>query len=198
LQSILAHSEELQVMTRNSFSFSAEFGQQILQRIAEGQRPEDVARQLGRTPETIQGCLSEIGQRAAPPSQRLSLFQRAMAFRNELVASLVSRSESRYAAETARELLKLHWIVSATHPGLPRRDIYRKVVMIRTGADEYEANGLLRRATESFAIWPTERELTFADVVHYLAVSEYLTSDDRIGTRIDMGRLVAGRIPPDL
>jgi len=186
------------VMTRNSLSFSAEFGQQILQRVVDGQRPEDVARQLGRTPETIRHCLSEIGQKAAPPSQRLSLFQRVMVFRNELVASLVSRRECRYAAETARELLKLHWIVSASRPGLPPRDIYRKVVMIRTGVDEDGADSLLRRATESFASWPTERDLTFADVVHYLAVSEYLTTDERIGTRIDMGRLVAGRIPPDL
>src|SRR4029077_14809495 len=67
--------EVLQVVTRNSLSFSAEFGQQILQRVVDGQRPEDVARQLGRTPETIRHCLSEIGQKAAPPSQRLSLLQ---------------------------------------------------------------------------------------------------------------------------
>ena len=186
------------MMTRNSLSFSAEFGQQILQRVVDGQRPEDVARQLGRTPETIRHCLSEIGQKAAPPSQRLSLFQRVMVFRNELVASLVSRRECRYAAETARELLKLHWIVSASHPGLPRRTIYQKVVMARTGGDEDDAREILRKAEQSFATWPKERELTFADVVHYMAVSEYLTADDRIATRINMGRLIAGRVPSDL
>lgn len=185
-------------MERNALSFSPDFGQQILQRVADGHRPEEVARQLGRTPATIRHCLSEIEERAPAPAERLSLAQRATAWRNELLASLQSRRESRYVAEVTRELLKLHWIVSASHPGLRRREIYRKVVMARTGAGEDEANMLLRRAEQSFATWPRERELTFADVVHYLAVSEYLTSDERLATRIDMGRLIAGRIPPDL
>ena len=184
-------------MARNAGSYPPELGRQVMQRVAEGQSPEGVARQLGRTPETIRGCLSQLGPRAAPPSQRLSLFQRAMAFRNELVASLVSRRESRHAAETTRQMLTLHWIVSAGRTDLSRREIYRRVVMARTGLDEDGANIVLRRAEESFASWPTERELTFADVVHYLAVSEYLTGDERVSTRIDMGRLVAGRVPPN-
>ncbi len=87
------------------------------------------------------------------------------------MASLVSPSESRYVAQFTRELLRLHWVVSACHPDLPRRDVYRKIVMAYTGGDDYEADSLLRRAEQSFATWPTARELTFADVVHYLAVS---------------------------
>jgi hypothetical protein len=183
---------------RNGSSFSPEFGQQILQRIADGQRPEDVARQLGRTPATIGHCLSVMKESAPSPAQRLSLGQRATAWRNELAASLVSPRESRHVAATVRELLKLHWIVSASHPGLPRRTIYQKVVMARTGGDEDDAREILRKAEQSFATWPKERELTFADVVHYMAVSEYLTADDRIATRINMGRLIAGRVPSDL
>jgi transposase-like protein len=180
-------------------AFSAEFSQQILQRVADGQKPEEVARQLGRTPATVRHCLSVI-EESAPErwEERLSLSQRATAWGNELVASLVSSSESRYVARVTRELLRLHWVVSACHPGLLRREIYRKIVMAHTGCDDYEAGSVLRRAEQSFATWPTERELTFADVVHYLAVSEYLTDDDRIATRIDMGRLIAGRIPADL
>ena len=186
-------------MAKNEMSFSAEFGQQILRRVGDGQSAEHVAKQLGRTPQTIQECLSRLGPTAASTSQPVPLTQRLMAFRNELVASLVSLREARYAAETARELLKLHWIVRANHPGLPRRDVYLKVVMARMGCDEDEARVVLRRSEQSFATWPTERELTFADVVHYLAVSEYLGSDEeRVGTRIDMGRLIAGRVPPDL
>jgi hypothetical protein len=179
-------------------SFSEEFGQQILVRVADGQTPENVARQMGRTPATIRHCLSVVGETAIRPQQNLPLRQRAAAFRNELLASLVSRRESRYAAQITRELLQLYWIVTATHPGLPRREIYLKVVMARTGAGEGEAASLLRRAEQSFATWPHERELTFADVVHYLAVSEYLTDGEQIATRIDMGRLVAGRVPREL
>jgi len=182
----------------NAPSFSPEFGQQILKRIADGQRPEEVARQLGRTPATIGYCISVMEESAPSPSQRMSLAQRATAWRNELAASLVSPRESRYVAAIIRELLKLHWIVSASHPGLPRRAIYQRIVMARTGADEDEANSILRRAEQSFASWPRERELTFADVVHYMAVSEYLTGDDRFATRINMGQLIAGRVPADL
>ena len=185
-------------MERSALSFSPEFSQQILQRVADGHRPEEVARQLGRTPATIRHCLSEIGEDSPALSGRMSLSQRATAWRNALFASLVSRRESRYVTEITRELLKLHWIVCTTHPKLPRREIYRRVVMARTGCGVEEANGVLRRAEQSFARWPIERELTFADVVHYMAVSEYLESHDRIATRIDMGRLIADRIPMDL
>jgi hypothetical protein len=177
---------------------SPEFGQEVLLRVGDGQKPEDVARQLGRTPATIRHCLSMIEENAPTPTRRLPLVRRAAAFWNEVLASFVSRRESRYARETTRELLRLHWIVSASHPGLPRRIIYRKVVMARTGCDEYDADMMLRRAEQSFASWPTERDLTFSDVVHYLAVSEYLTTDDRLATQINMGKLVAGRVPADL
>jgi len=135
---------------------------------------------------------------ASKPPPWPSLAQRAIVWRNELAASLVSPRESRHVAAITRELLKLHRIVSAGDPGLARRDIYRKVVMARTGADPDEADSLLRRAEQSFATWPKTRELTFADVVHYLAVWEYLKKDDRIGTRINMGLLIAGRVPADL
>jgi hypothetical protein len=185
-------------VAKSAASFAAEYGQQVLQKIGDGQSPERVARQLGRTPETIRDCLAVIGEQVARPSRRPSWLQRMTALRNEVAASLVSRSESRHVAQIADELLKLYWIVAASDPGLRRRDIYRKVVMARTGADEDEAGVLLRRAEQSFASWPKERDLTFADVVHYVAVSEYLGSDDRFSTRIDMGRLVAGRIPPEL
>ena len=185
-------------MERNVSAFSPEFSQQILQRVADGQKPEEVARQLGRTPATVRRCLSVLEDGAPEASERLSLSQRATAWGNELVASFVSLSESRYVAQITRELLKLHWVVNACHPGLSRREIYRKIVMAHTGCDDQEAGALLRRAEQSFATWPTERELTFADVVHYLAVSAYLTDDDRMATRIDMGRLIAGRIPADL
>jgi hypothetical protein len=182
-----------------ALSASTEFGQQILRRVGSGQSPEDVAIQMGRKPQTIRNWLASAGQRAAGQSRWSELARRTVAFGNELIASLFSWRESRYAAQTSRELLKLYWIVRASHPGLPRQEIYKRVVMARTGADFADAETLLRRADESFASWPADRALTFSDVVHYMAVSEFLAaSDSRMGTRINMGRLVAGRIPADL
>jgi hypothetical protein len=183
---------------KSGLSFSAELGQQVLRRIGDGQSPETVARQLGRTPKTIRDCITVIQRTAAQAPRQLTLAQRVTAWRNELAASFLSPRETRYAVQTARELLKLYWIVVASQPQLPRLEIYKKVVMARTGGDYDEAQTVLRRAEQSFASWPAERALTFGDVVHYLAVTEYLALDERIGTRIDMGKLINGRIPSDL
>jgi len=181
-----------------SASSSAVVYHELLERIGAGQSAESVARQLGRTPQTIRDWIAAIDVRPAGPPPRRTLSQRMYAWRHELLCSLLSLSESRYAAQTSRELLKLYWIVAASHPALGRRDTYRKVVMARTGADHEQAETLLRQAEQSFATWPTDRPLTFSDVVHYLAVSEYLAIGDKMGTRTDMGRLVAGRIPANL
>ena len=185
-------------MDKSALSFSGEFGQQVLERVAAGQSPEDMAKHFGRTPQTIRRWLTSAGEKASARAPAPDLLQRASVLGNELVASLFSWREARYAAQVSRELLKLYWIVMASHPGLERRETYQKVVMARTGADMDDAAAVLMRAEQSFAHWPTERDLTFRDVVHYLAVSEYLAVDDRMATRIDMGRLVAGRIPQDL
>jgi hypothetical protein len=146
-----------------------------------------------------QAISTAAGQKPAAPLRQPALHERAMGFGRELVASLlVSWREAQYAAQVSRDMLKLYQIVSASHPGLPRRAIYKRVVMVRTGSDLNEAEAVLSWAEQSFASWPTERALTFSDVVHYMAVSEYLVVDDRMATRINMGRLVAGRIPKDL
>jgi hypothetical protein len=183
---------------KSTLTFSAEYGQQILDRVAAGQSPEDVATQFGRTPQTIHEWLSVASRRAARQSRHRALLRGVRAFGNELVASMFSWREARYAVQTSREMLKLYWIVSASHPGLAHREIYQKVVMARTGASLGAAEAIVRRAEQSFANWPTEREVTFSDVVHYMAVSEYLASVGRAGTRIDMGRVVAGRVPENL
>jgi len=128
----------------------------------------------------------------------IALRQRLVVLADEALAMLIAPRETLYAVQTSRDLLKLFWIVSASHPGLDRRDVYRKVVVARTGASAQDAESVLVRAEQSFATWPSERPLTFSDVVHYLAVSEFLASNSRIGTRTNMGRVVAGRISGDL
>jgi len=183
---------------KSALSLSAELGQQVLRQIRDGHSPEVVALQFGRTPDTIRDYVTAMQPGGKRRPGNLSLLQLVAAWHNELVASFLAPREARYAGQTARELLKVYWIVTASHPLLARREIYRKVVMVRTGADDEEADTILKRAEQSFAIWPAERALTFSDVVHYLAVSEYLALGERLGTRINMGKLIAGRIPPDL
>jgi hypothetical protein len=105
--------------------------------------------------------------------------------------------ERRFAARTSRQLLKLHRQVAAAHPGAGRQQLYRLIVMARLGATAQVADAVLTRAAESFASWPVERALRFRDVVHYLAVSDYLGTDAELAewTRENLGHVVAEFVP---
>jgi YHS domain-containing protein len=107
--------------------------------------------------------------------------------------------ERRFARRVSRELLKLYWIVSASHPDLKGRDLYRKIVIARTRADPEAADTLIDQAEESFATWPARRTLMFCDVVHFLAVSEFLASHgNSLWIHANMGREIAAQIPHNL
>ena len=112
----------------------------------------------------------------------------------------VGWKEKHHAAATSRQLLKLYEKVAAERPGLKRMELYRRIVMARQGGTEAAADAVLVRATESFATWPVERALTFRDVVHYLAVSDYLASGDvpPEWARENLGRVVATFVPDNL
>jgi hypothetical protein len=116
----------------------------------------------------------------------------------QMLATLLPWQEIRYAKRTSRDLLELYRAVVARYPGMPRREIYRRVVMAHTGAGPDDAGSILLQAERSFASWPTDRDLTFTDVAHYLVVSQYLADEKRVATRTDMGRAVASQIPKDL
>ncbi len=108
--------------------------------------------------------------------------------------------EKHHAAKTSRELLKLYAKVAAARPGLGKQELYRHIVMARQGGTLAAADAILVRAEESFATWPVERALTFRDVVHYLAVSDYLATNAQAAdwTRENLGRVVASLVPDHL
>jgi hypothetical protein len=117
----------------------------------------------------------------------------------DILAGLFPWRERRYARDISRDLLKLYRIVSASHPDLRGRDLYRKIIIARTRADPDSAEALLNQAEESFAAWPTRRTLTFCDVVHFVAVSEFLASHGNSPwIYANMGREVAAQIPDNL
>jgi hypothetical protein len=104
--------------------------------------------------------------------------------------------QSRHAKAVSHELLKLHRSVAERHPNLRGPTLYRQIVMVRSRADMATADRLLKRAEESFAAWPTQRDLRFADVVHYLAIEEFLAAHPETNwTQTHMGRIVTTRIP---
>ena len=73
------------------------------------------------------------------------------------------------------------------------------VVIAHKQADPDSADALLDQAEESYASWPTPRTLTFCDVVHFIAVSEFLASHaDTPWIQADMRREVQSLIPRNL
>jgi len=116
-----------------------------------------------------------------------------------IFALLLAWRERRFAAARCRELVKLYGVVASVSPGLSGPGLYREVLTARGGSDPAAVDEVLRNAEQSFAIWPVARALTFRDVVHYLAVSEFVSSYD--GTpwvHVNMKRVVESMVPHDL
>jgi YHS domain-containing protein len=112
---------------------------------------------------------------------------------------LLAWRERRFTAQCCRELLELHANVTGGQPNLAGPNLYRTIVMNRTGVDLAAANAVLESAEQSFTAWPVSRELTFRDIVHYLVVSEFVAT--HAGSRwitIDMKRVVHASIPQRL
>lgn len=116
-----------------------------------------------------------------------------------IAEKILAWRERHYVAQASKELLALYRTVSVMHPDWPRRKHYQLVVMHRTGCDPTAANIVLDGAQESFAQWPSSRELTLCDVVHYLSVTEFLALHP--GERwmhSSLSHVVASRVPHEL
>jgi hypothetical protein len=109
-------------------------------------------------------------------------------------------AERRYAKEASEQLLDLFRREQREHPELKGRALYEAVTARRLGLNPpVSATEIVRRAEESFADWPVERELRFRDVVHYLIFDEYMHAGKaRAGTKTNMGAVVARIIPEEI
>jgi hypothetical protein len=119
--------------------------------------------------------------------------------RGQIGLWFLARRERRHAARASDELLALYRTISADHPEMAERERFNLVVMIRTGCDSMAADAILECAEESFAEWPTRRELTLCDVVHYLSVTEFLSAHEGDGgIHSNIALVVTSRVPHDL
>lgn len=112
----------------------------------------------------------------------------------------VAHAERRYAKGASEELLKLFSREQSEHPALKGRALYEAVIARRLGPNPtVSASDIVRRAEESFADWPVERELRFRDVVHYQIFDEFMHQGEvRVGTRTNIGAAVARIIPEEI
>jgi hypothetical protein len=112
----------------------------------------------------------------------------------------IACAERRYAKEASEQLLRLFWGERRERPELKARALYEAVIARRLGSNlTVSAADIVRRAEQSFATWPGEREVKFRDVVHYQIFEEYMRQGKtRVGTRTDFGEAVARIIPDEL
>jgi len=108
--------------------------------------------------------------------------------------------ERRFASRVCSQLLDLYREARQARPGLEGRDLYRHVVARYLTSTAATADRVLQAAEVSFAEWPVTRPLRFRDVVHFLAVDEFLASrkDSTGWTGGTVGRVVSARISADL
>jgi hypothetical protein len=107
--------------------------------------------------------------------------------------------EREHAERTTRSLVERFRRIQVRHPGLTYRDALRLLVMEHSRCDMHSANRILASAENSFATWPSDRDLNLVDVAHYLSVSEFLAMNrGERGIRTDLGQLVAALVPREL
>jgi len=189
-------------VAKSALSFSTEVGRQILDRVQAGQSAEDMAKQLGRTPETIRAWLriaTVAGQKPAALLQQPALHERAVAFVSELVAFAVfmARSPIRGAGQSRDAQAvpdRVGQPPGAAAPGNLQEGCdgsYR----FRSGRGR---SGAETRRAKLRELAPRNGRSPSATWCITWQFRNTLAIDDRMATRINMGRLVAGRIPPNL
>jgi hypothetical protein len=103
-----------------------------------------------------------------------------------------------FAWRASHELLDSYKRMRLEDTQLAGRALYERIVIRRSGLDAQAVTGILRRAEQSFCEWPSERELTFRDVVQYIAIEEFLRSHAATGTHTNLVKVVEYVIPGDL
>jgi hypothetical protein len=132
----------------------------------------------------------------AAASERVSLLRLLPRFAMEYVAAW---REWRVAKQAGQAELDFYQTLRAKRSDLAGKALYEAFVCERNRIEASAARTILRHAEESFAAWPNERDLVFRDVVQYLVISEYLLSHPkRVGTTINMCRVISRLIPMDL
>jgi hypothetical protein len=108
--------------------------------------------------------------------------------------------ERQSVRRTSRRCLELYRQFEVEKPASSPRERYEQVVARYLGAsDAKTVRVTLRRAEESFASWPVERDLNFRDVVQYLAATEYYRDNPtESGIRARVSSVVAEAVPEGL
>jgi hypothetical protein len=107
--------------------------------------------------------------------------------------------EREVVRRTSQRCLALYRRIESEQPDATTQQRYEFVVSQFIGDDPKAVRTALRRAEESFAAWPVERDLNFRDIVQYIAVTEYCQDNpNESGMRARVSSVVADLIPDTL
>ena len=113
-----------------------------------------------------------------------------------LASVLLAWRERRFTRGVCRDMLRLHAATTSRYPGLLGPELYHRIVAARNNGSQRVADAILERAGQSFAEWPTSRPLNFRDVVHYVAVLEFVAVNKSAHwIHADLKRVVSEAIP---
>jgi hypothetical protein len=107
-------------------------------------------------------------------------------------------SEKRFAYRESRIAVRIYERVQRDHPGLMGRALYQEIIKLCARGQRERAEDYVRHAEESFADWPTSREVQFRDVVAYIIFDELVILRNRSSTSADIHLAVARVIPANL
>jgi|GEM_PF-1857262 len=116
--------------------------------------------------------------------------------RRGLMRFFIPFRQRRFARRIARDMLELYGEEQPSATPSARRDRYREIVCNRLRIDVVKAESLLDQAEESFAQWPTARDITFRDVVHMVVIVEFRALyGERPWIRGNLSQEIAALVP---
>jgi len=105
-------------------------------------------------------------------------------------------SERAYAKRQCVLLLEIYEHFQKEHPRLDGDELYARVVAYGLDCNPTAARSIVLGADRSFAQWPTERDVTFRDVVSYLLMNQLsLAHSKSLGVQANVTAIVAAVIP---
>jgi hypothetical protein len=132
---------------------------------------------------------SQMARRTVSPGwrllRRLPLFNRH-----------VARRDAAYAKSQCKLLLAIYDHLRSEHPQLRNDELYARIVEYGLDCDSATARSIVLDADRRFAQWPTERDVTFRDVVAFLLLNQLLPAQCKtLGVQANVTAIVATAIP---
>jgi hypothetical protein len=108
----------------------------------------------------------------------------------------VARTERTYARRQCALLLEIYEDFQSEQPGLRGDELYARVVAHGLDCDPTTARSIVLGADRSFAQWPTQRDVTFRDVVSFLLMNQLLPAHSKtLGVQANVTSIVTAVIP---